>query len=111
MLGARVNAATPFGAARREDDAVPLVLERLLGEQAVRLVVVDDQDGRGVGRRLDISLAIVRFGDRRPSTATSENLPNTAARALVFFLLRICLPFPAGKNQGAVPSMRLAARK
>ena len=74
----------PLGPADRENDAVAFVLERAFAKQTVRLVVVDDQDGRGVEGSVDIALAIVRFGDRRPSTATSENLPNTEARAPVF---------------------------
>jgi hypothetical protein len=36
----------PRQAAVGQDDAVALVFERFAGQDAVRLVVVDDQDGR-----------------------------------------------------------------
>src|SRR5450432_1593714 len=42
----------PFGSTSGQDDAIALVLERVLREQTVGLVVVDDEDRGGRGRVL-----------------------------------------------------------
>jgi hypothetical protein len=39
----------PFRAPLREDDAIPLILERILGQQTVGLVVVDDENPCTIG--------------------------------------------------------------